>query len=82
MCMTWTNDSCKSHWAAYLITAALQVDAGAASTHSRPAGIVVFRRGKLPMRVGMSQDEFTHLVVYQAAAQLSLSKVGYQFDDF
>ncbi len=58
----------------------LQRAAGA--TTSRPAGVVVFRRGKLPIRVGMSVEEFTQVVVYQAAAQLSLSKVGYSFDDF
>ncbi|GFH24374.1 uncharacterized protein HaLaN_22159, partial [Haematococcus lacustris] len=49
---------------------------------SRPAGVVVFRRGKLPMRVGMGMEEFTRVVILQASAQLSLSKVGYNFDDF
>lgn len=49
---------------------------------TRPTGVVVFRRGKLPMRVGMSTEQFTQLVVYQAAAQVSLSRVGYDFDDF
>ena len=41
----------------------------------------MFRRGKLPMRVGMRSEEFTQLAVYQAAAQVSLAKVGYEFDD-
>ncbi|GAX74857.1 hypothetical protein CEUSTIGMA_g2303.t1 [Chlamydomonas eustigma] len=49
---------------------------------SPPDGIVVFRKGKLPLKVGMSMEEFTQIVVYQAAAQFSLSKVGYGFDDF
>ena len=49
---------------------------------SAPDGVVVFRRGKLPMRVGMSLEEFTQVVVYQAAAQVSLARVGYGFDDF
>jgi len=48
---------------------------------SMPAGIVVFRRGKLPLRVGMKQDEFSQAVVWQAAAQLALSNIGYRFDD-
>lgn len=48
---------------------------------SAPAGIVVFRRGKLPLRVGMSQDEFSQAVVWQAAAQLALQNIGYRFDD-
>lgn len=47
----------------------------------KPTGVVVFRRGKLPMRVGMDLDEFSQLVIWQAAAQLSLNSVGYQFDD-
>jgi hypothetical protein len=46
-----------------------------------PGGVVVFRRGKLPLRVGMSQDEFTQAVVMQAAAQLALAGMGYRFDD-
>lgn len=46
-----------------------------------PAGVVVFRRGRLPMRVGMGMEEFTQVVVYQAAAQVSLQKVGYNFDE-
>uniref|UniRef100_A0A7S3QN50 Uncharacterized protein n=1 Tax=Dunaliella tertiolecta TaxID=3047 RepID=A0A7S3QN50_DUNTE len=49
---------------------------------SRPSGLVVLRRGKLAMRVGMSMEDFSQLIVYQAAAQVSLSKVGYEFDDF
>eukprot|EP00775_Hariotina_reticulata_P006889 gene6889-7105_t len=48
---------------------------------SLPSGVVVFRRGKLPLRVGMDREEFTQVVVYQAAAQLALSNMGYQFDD-
>ena len=78
---------------------------------SPPDGIVVFRRGKLPMRVGMTLEDFTQVrgheamlwplclwapvhpprpqntfsdlqvVVYQAAAQVSLARVGYGFDD-
>lgn len=48
---------------------------------TRPTGVVVFRRGRLPMRVGMGMEEFTQLVVYQAVAQVSLSRVGYQFDE-
>ncbi len=28
---------------------------------AKPAGVVVFRRGKLPMRVGMSEAEFTQV---------------------
>lgn len=48
---------------------------------SPPCGVVVFRRGKLPLRVGMGQDEFMQLVVYHAAAQGALGKVGYGFTD-
>jgi hypothetical protein len=48
---------------------------------SPPSGLVVFRRGKLPLRVGMQQEEFMQLVVYQAAAQGALGRVGYDFDD-
>jgi hypothetical protein len=43
--------------------------------------VVVFRRGKLPLRVGMSQEDFSQAVVWQAAAQLALSNIGYRFDD-
>jgi hypothetical protein len=50
-------------------------------TVSEPAGVVVMRRGKLGMRVGMGLEEFTQLVVYQAAAQLSLERIGYKFDE-
>lgn len=48
---------------------------------SAPSGVVVFRRGKLPLRTGMSQEEFMQLVVYQAAAQTALGKIGYGFED-
>jgi hypothetical protein len=48
---------------------------------SEPAGVVVMRRGKLSLRVGMGMEEFTQLVVYQAAAQLSLERIGYGFDE-
>lgn len=48
---------------------------------SLPSGIVVFRKGKLTLRVGMDEAEFTEVVVYQAAAQLALSNMGYRFDD-
>lgn len=48
---------------------------------SAPAGIVVFRRGKLPLRIGMDKEEFSQAVVWQAAAQLALSGAGYAFDD-
>ncbi len=48
---------------------------------SPPAGIVVFRKGKLALRVGMTPEEFTQSVVFQAAAQVTLSSMGYQFDD-
>jgi hypothetical protein len=48
---------------------------------SAPAGVVVFRRGKLPLRVGMTQDEFSQAVVWQAAAQQALANIGYRFDD-
>ena len=41
----------------------------------------MFRRGKLPLRVGMSLEEFSQAVVYQAAAQVTLSGMGYEFDD-
>lgn len=34
---------------------------GSPSSVSRPTGVVVFRRGKLPMRVGMSSDDFTRV---------------------
>jgi hypothetical protein len=47
-----------------------------------PAGLAVFRRGKLPLRVGMEEGEFLQKVVMQAAAQATLSAVGYEFDDF
>jgi hypothetical protein len=30
----------------------------------------------------MTLEEFTQVVMYQAAAQLSLARVGYGFDDF
>lgn len=53
----------------------------AAVGSSGPAGVVVFRRGKLPLRVGMSQDEFSQAVIWQAAAQLALANIGYRFDD-
>jgi hypothetical protein len=33
------------------------------------------------MRVGMGLEEFTQVVVYQAAAQLSLERIGYKFDE-
>ncbi len=46
-----------------------------------PGGVVVFRRGKLPLRIGMSEEEFSQVVVYQAAAQLALGNMGYDFDD-
>jgi hypothetical protein len=48
---------------------------------SPPSGVVVFRRGKLPLRSGMGQEEFMELVVYHAAAQGALGRVGYGFDD-
>ncbi|KAI8473721.1 MAG: hypothetical protein J3K34DRAFT_164424 [Monoraphidium minutum] len=48
---------------------------------SPPGGVVVFRRGKLALRVGMGQEEFMQAVVYQAAAQGALGRVGYGFDD-
>ncbi len=46
---------------------------------SPPQGVVVFRKGKLPLRPGMSQEELCQVVVYQAAAQRSLQKTGFQF---
>ncbi|KAF6261133.1 hypothetical protein COO60DRAFT_810691 [Scenedesmus sp. NREL 46B-D3] len=48
---------------------------------SLPSGIIVFRRGKLALRVGMDEAQFAEVVVYQAAAQLALSSMGYKFDD-
>ena len=60
---------------------AVSGDAAALPGISAPSGIVVFRRGKLPLRVGMDEEEFTQAVVYQAAAQLALSSMGYKFDD-
>ncbi|WIA20168.1 hypothetical protein OEZ85_006016 [Tetradesmus obliquus] len=48
---------------------------------SLPSGIVVFRRGKLALRPGMDEAQFAEAVVYQAAAQLALSSMGYKFDD-
>ena len=48
---------------------------------SPPSGVVVLRRGKLQLRTGMGQDEFMQLVVYQAAAQNALGRIGYGFDD-
>ena len=62
--------------------AQVAADPAVASRVSAPAGVVVFRRGKLPLRVGMGQEEFTQVVVYQAAAQITLGQVGYNFDDF
>lgn len=60
---------------------AAEAAAAAGQTLARPNGLVVMRRGKLALRVGMSLEEFMQLVVYQAAAQLSLSRIGYKFDD-
>jgi hypothetical protein len=48
---------------------------------SLPSGIIVFRQGKLALRVGMDEAQFAEVVVYQAAAQLALSSMGYKFDD-
>lgn len=60
---------------------AMEAAASGGQSMTRPAGLVVMRRGKLALRVGMTLDEFMQMVVYQAAAQLSLSKIGYAFDD-
>ncbi|KXZ43607.1 hypothetical protein GPECTOR_85g337 [Gonium pectorale] len=48
---------------------------------SRPRGLAVFRRGKLPMRPGMGPGEFLQLVMYGHAAQTALAKTGYGFTD-
>jgi hypothetical protein len=40
-------------------------------------GIVVFRKGKLLLKVGMGMGDFIQSVVFQAAAQLSLERVGF-----
>ena len=48
---------------------------------SPPAGVAVFRRGKLPLRPGMGRDDFMQAVVYHAAAQGALGRVGYDFGD-
>ncbi len=37
------------------------MQAGDADLDSRPAGVVVFRRGKLSMKQGMSQEAFTQV---------------------
>lgn len=47
---------------------------------SPPSGLCVFRRGKLAMKVGMSMEELTRSVIYQVAAQKSLSRIGYDFN--
>ena len=47
---------------------------------SPPSGLCVFRRRKLVMKVGMTMEEMTQSVVYQAAAQKSLSRIGYDFE--
>jgi hypothetical protein len=65
----------------YLQQLAMTGGDAAAVGASLPSGIVVFRRGKLPLRVGMDREQFTQVVVFQAAAQLALSNMGYQFDD-
>ena len=48
---------------------------------SPPSGLCVFRRGKLAMKVGMTMEELESSVVYQAAAQKSLSRIGFAFDE-
>ena len=48
---------------------------------SPPAGLVVCRRGKLQLRVGMGREEFVQGVVYLAAAQAALDRIGYSFSD-
>ncbi|GLI71192.1 hypothetical protein VaNZ11_016307 [Volvox africanus] len=47
---------------------------------SRPRGLAVFRRAKLPMRPGMGPEEFIQAVVYQHAAQVALARTGYGFN--
>ncbi|GIM09078.1 hypothetical protein Vretimale_12954, partial [Volvox reticuliferus] len=47
---------------------------------SRPRGLAVFRRSKLPMRPGMGPDDFIQAVVYQHAAQVALARTGYGFN--
>lgn len=41
----------------------------------------MFRRGKLPLRIGMTLEEFAQVVVYQAGAQVTLANMGYDFAD-
>jgi hypothetical protein len=53
-----------------------KADGGSASA---PAGVLVFRRGKLQIRVGMSADEFVRAIVLSGAAQVSLLNSGFQF---
>lgn len=72
--------ACRESYARQAAASASAALGGAAGA-TEPAGVVVFRRGKLPLRVGMSQEDFTAAVVMQAAAQLALAGVGYRFDD-
>jgi hypothetical protein len=48
-------------------------------TASAPSGVLVFRRGKLPLRVGMTEEEFVRVLVLQGTAQTSLLSSGFQF---
>ncbi|KAG2498212.1 hypothetical protein HYH03_003963 [Edaphochlamys debaryana] len=48
---------------------------------TRPRGLAVFRRGKLPLRPGMQAEEFLQVVMYQYTAQAALARTGYVFDN-
>jgi len=46
---------------------------------SAPSNLLVFRRKKLPLKVGMSEEEFVRCIVYGGAAQQSLLQTGFKF---
>lgn len=53
-----------------------KADGGGASP---PSDVLVFRKGKLPLRVGMTEEEFVRILVLQGTAQVSLLSSGFQF---
>jgi hypothetical protein len=53
--------------------------AAAGSAPTAPTGLVVFRKNKLPLKIGMSRSELVQAIVMQGAAQVALGRTGFKF---